>query len=377
MLKAIARRLLHTFVVLALVGLGIMLLLELVPGDPAVSVLGPDASAEEYERVREQLGLDDPLLERYATWMGDVVQGDLGNSVARPDTSVWSLITARLPVTAQIAGMALAMSLLVAIPLGVAVAARPGSKLDRAVSFGTSSLLSLPPFVSGLLLIFLFVFEPDIARWAISLLLVVTALAILAPAIGSSSRRFNISSAAVLRLAGGLAVLGLGVLLFFWWPSFPRQGFSRLTDEAGLRENLRSAFLPALTVALNEVAIFVRLLRSDMMTTLQEDFVLASRAKGMPRGRILVRDALRPSSFSLVTLAGVSLGRLLGGTVIVETIFNLPGMGRLIVQEGVVVKDFTVVQGAVLVIAVIYVVLNMLVDASYQLLDPRVRGRSR
>ena len=377
MVRALFRRMIHTLLVLAVVGLGIMLLLELVPGDPAVNVLGPDASAEEYERVRDQLGLNDPLLERYAAWMGDVAQGDLGNSVARPDTSVWSMITSRLPVTAQIAGMALLMSLLVAIPLGVMVASKPGSKLDRAVSFGTSSLLSLPPFVSGLLLIFLFVFEPDIARWGVALLLGVVGLSILRTSLTRSSSRHHDPSTLVLRVVAGSAVVGIGILLLFWWPSFPRQGFSRLTDPAGLRENLRSAFLPALTVALNEVAIFARLLRSDMITTLQEDFVLASRAKGMPRGRILVRDALRPSSFSLVTLAGVSLGRLLGGTVIVETIFNLPGMGRLIVQEGVIVKDFTVVQGAVLVIAVIYVVLNMLVDVSYQVLDPRVRGRSR
>ena len=146
-------------------------------------------------------------------------------------------------------------------------------------------------------------------------------------------------------------VLLAGLVLFAFWPEFPRQGFDRITSGKGLAANLRTAFLPALTLALTEVAVFSRLLRSDMMTTLQEDYVLSARAKGMPTHRVLVRDALRPSSFSLITLAGVSLGRLLGGTVIVETIFNLPGMGRLIVQDGVIPKDFTVVQGSVLVIA--------------------------
>jgi peptide/nickel transport system permease protein len=162
-------------------------------------------------------------------------------------------------------------------------------------------------------------------------------------------------------------------LAFFWWPSFPRQGFSRLTGEDGLAENLRTTFLPALTVALSEIAVFTRLLRSDMISTLQEDYILAANAQGKPLWRILFRDALRPSSFSLMTVAGVSLGRLIGGTVIVETIFNLPGMGRLIIQEGVVVNDFPIVQGGVLVIALFYVILNALVDISYAALDPRIR----
>ena len=139
----------------------------------------------------------------------------------------------------------------------------------------------------------------------------------------------------------------------------------------------RSSFLPALTLALTEVAVFSRLLRNDMITTLQEDYVLSARAKGMPIHRVLMRDALRPSSFSLITLAGVSLGRLLGGTVIVETIFNLPGMGRLIVQDGVIPKDFTIVQGAVLVIAALYVLVNTAVDISYFALDPRIRRGRR
>ena len=121
------------------------------------------------------------------------------------------------------------------------------------------------------------------------------------------------------------------------------------------------------------MAVFMRLLRSDMMSTLQEDFILASRAKGMPARRIVVRDALRPSSFSLITLAGVAFGRLIGGTVIVETIFNLPGMGRLIVNDGVNVADYTVVQAGVLVLATFYVLLNAFVDISYTYLDPRLR----
>ena len=152
----------------------------------------------------------------------------------------------------------------------------------------------------------------------------------------------------------------------------PRQGFSRVTAEDGILENLRHAFLPALTLALTEAAIFMRLLRGDLLSTLQEDYILSARAKGMPRWRILVSDALRPSSFSLITIAGVALGRAIGGTVIVETIFNLPGMGTMVVSA-IGANDYPVVQASVLVIAVFYVVINSIVDISYAYLDPRIR----
>ena len=140
----------------------------------------------------------------------------------------------------------------------------------------------------------------------------------------------------------------------------------------GLIENLRSIFLPVLTFALAESAQLTRLLRNDMATTLQDDFVLAARAKGMPIRHILVKEALRPSSFSLITVAGISLGRLIGGTVIVETIFRLPGMGTLIV-DAVAKKEFLVLQASVLIIAGLYVLINALVDISYLYLDPRTR----
>jgi len=155
-------------------------------------------------------------------------------------------------------------------------------------------------------------------------------------------------------------------------PDFPRQGWVRLTSDDGLAENLRSAFLPALTLAAMEAAVWMRILRGDLITTLQEDFILAARAKGMPRWRILTFDALRPSSFSLITVLGVSLGRLIGGTVIVEQIFNLPGMGTLMVRS-IRAKDVPVVQSAVLLIAVIYVLVNAAVDVAYAYLDPRIR----
>jgi len=377
MLRAIAQKLLMLVPVLLIVSFGTFLLLELVPGDPAVAVLGPDASAEEYARVNQQLGLDKPFFERYFSWLGDALHGDLGNSVVRPSTSVVSLIASRMPVTLEIAALSLGMALLIALPLGIITAYRAASRFDRAASGATSALISIPPFVSALLLIFLFVFNPEIPRWGWLLAMVATS-AWLVWATVSSIKHHDLDGRGIAwSFAVAAVVLLAGLVLFAFWPELPRQGFDRITSGKGLAANLRTAFLPALTLALTEVAVFSRLLRSDMMTTLQEDYVLSARAKGMPTHRVLVRDALRPSSFSLITLAGVSLGRLLGGTVIVETIFNLPGMGRLIVQDGVIPKDFTVVQGSVLVIATLYVLVNAAVDLSYFALDPRIRRGRR
>lgn len=372
MIRTFFHKVLQLIPVLLIVSFGTLALLELVPGDPSISILGADARPEEYERVREQLGLDQPVIERFGSWLADVVSGDLGDSVVRPGVSVWELIASRLPVTIQITVMALGLALLISIPLGVIAAARVGSRFDRSVSTMTSGLISIPQFVAGLLIVQLFVFNPGIPRVAFSGLLLALG-SLLAGA--EVFRRWRtgggeISAATVI---SGLALVVAAVVLYTWWPSFPRQGFSRFTGEDGIGENLRTMFLPALTVALSEIAVFTRLLRSDMISTLQEDYILAATAQGKPLWRILFFDALRPSSFSLMTVAGVSLGRLVGGTVIVETIFNLPGMGRLIIQDGVIVKDFPVVQGGVLVIAVFYVVLNAAVDMSYAALDPRVR----
>jgi peptide/nickel transport system permease protein len=180
----------------------------------------------------------------------------------------------------------------------------------------------------------------------------------------------------IARGTGIVVVAASAAAIVAFFPDFPRQGFARLTSEEGLRENLRSAFLPALTLAMVEFGVFMRVLRSDLIATLQEDYILAARAKGTPTWLILVRDALRPSSFSLVTIAGVALGRLVGGAVIVETIFNLPGMGGMLV-EAIGVRNFPVVQGAVLVIALFYVLVNTTIDVAYSYLDPRIRrGRA-
>ncbi|WP_371666092.1 MULTISPECIES: ABC transporter permease [unclassified Streptomyces] len=300
--------------VLLIVSIGVFSLVTLLPGDPAVDILGAGHPPSAYAELRHDLGLDQPLLTRYFDWLGGVLHGDLGRSVVPPQSEVASRVISALPVSVEIAVLGLLIALVVAVPLAMWSAYREGGRADRIISAGTFGVLSVPSFLAGLLLV----------------LVMVTSLG---------------------------------------W--FPRSEWVRLGD-GDLLGNLHHAFLPALTVALAELAMFTRVLRGDLIVTLREEYILAARAKGMAPLRILVSDALRPSSFSLVTLLGLSLGRLIGSTVIVEYLFSLPGMGSLVVNaanQG----DYPMVQGAVLVIAAIYVVINAGIDFSYGYLDPRTR----
>jgi peptide/nickel transport system permease protein len=375
MLRAIGLKLAHLVPVLFLVSVATFFMLELIPGDPAVYIAGPDAKAEDYRVIRHELGLDRPVLERYVHWLGNTVTGDFGRAFLQPRRKVSAMIQNRLPVTLEITLLGMAMGLLIAIPVALLAASRPGSFLDRLSTAGAFGAISIPSFLAALLLIFLFVFHRDLLRWVVlglgALLVGSAAARVREQAVrypSGGERRGYLLRRGVL-LAIGVALL-LGLVAVF--PTFPRQGFVRLTSERGLVENLRSAFLPALTLGLIEAAVWMRLLRSDLLSTLQEDFILSARAKGMPRWRILVSDALRPSSFSLITVVGVSFGRALGGTIIVERIFNLPGMGTMLVQA-IGGKDVRVVQTAVLLVAVFYVAVNAFVDLSYSYLDPRIR----
>lgn len=371
MLRQIGRRLVRLAVVLFLVSLATFFLVELVPGDPAVAAMGAEASVEDIERARVELGLDKPVPERYVDWLGDALQGDFGASLLKPAFTVTDLIRQSLPITLQLAVMGLVIAVLVSVPMALWAAYREGSVYDRATNAATSALISVPSFVAALLLAFFFVFHRNVPRYLFLALGVGVCVVALVSVIGQASARSTRATAVRLLAVAVVAALVAAITLKF--PSFNRTGFVRLTAEEGLRENLRTAFLPALTIALTEIAVFTRLLRSDLVSTLQEDFILSAKAKGTSPVRILLREALRPSSFSLITLFGVSLGRALGGTVIVETVFGIQGIGRLVVNDGVSPGDFPIVQGGVLVIAVFYVVINLIVDLSYLYLDPRVR----
>jgi len=276
--------------------------------------LGANASSEDYVRVRSELGLDKPWLQRYGSWLGDAVRGDLGKNVLPPVESVKAKLLRAFPVSLELAALAIGFALIVSIPAAMVAAYRPGSAFDRAISSTAFAFISVPSFLLGILL----------------------------------------------KLAFALN-----------WQLLPDSLWVR-PSEGGLSENLQHAVLPVLSIALVEVAVFTRLLRNDLMATLQDDFILAARAKGMTPRHIMTREALRPSSFSLITLAGVSLGRLIGGTVIVEQLFGLPGVGAVVVAAAGK-KDYPLVQGGVLIIACAYVVINVLIDISYAILDPRIR----
>jgi len=304
--------------VLFIVSLGTFFMIDMVPGDPAFNVLGPNATRQDYLRVHHELGFDQPVLHRYWHWLTGVLHGDLGSNLAPPVQRVSTVLHRAFPVNLELAILALLMALAIAVPLGMYTAYKQGSRLDRFVSAGTFGTISVPSFLAGVILVLMFAVN---------------------------------------------------------WQIFPLGQWARITDK-GLLTNLRYAFLPALTLALPEAAVFTRLLRSDMVGTLQENYILAAKAKGMPTRKILMREALRPSSFSLITLAGISVGRLIGGTVIVEQIFALPGVGTAVIGAARR-HDYTVVQGGVLVIALIYVIVNLFVDVLYAYLDPRIRrGRA-
>lgn len=362
----------HVLVVVALVCTLTFLMLELTPGDPAASVVGDNGTAEQYAAVRTELGLDRPLMERFFSWAAGALQGDLGTSLLPPRQEVTDIIASRLPVTLELALVAIVLSLAIAIPVGVWSAYRAGRAFDRFSSVASFALISIPSFLSGLLLIYLFVFNHSLAQQLIVSVGIVAGIWVAMGPMRSKLTGGRVGTAWGRALLAGMAVAAVLCLIGLILPDFPRQGFSRLTDPAGLGENLRTVFLPALTLALGEIAIFTRVLRADMIGTLHEDFVLSAKAKGMPTGHILLREALRPSTVSLMTIAGVSLGRLIGGTVVVETLFNLPGMGTMIV-EAVQLKNFPVVQGGVLVIALVYVLINAAVDLGYAAIDPRIR----
>jgi peptide/nickel transport system permease protein len=307
------KRVVHLLIVLLFVTFLSFVVVDLLPGDAAVVVAGDNATPEQVEQVRQDLQLDRPVLVRYVDWLGGVFTGDLGRSF-RTGQPVAEALAQRIPVTFEITFIAQLLALLVAIPLAVYSAYRPGRLVDRTsmtLGFGAAAM---PNFVFGMVLIVLF--------------------------------------------AGGFSSI------------LPATGYTAFFEDP--LGNMISIILPCLTLMLAEAAVYRQLLRSDMVSTLQEDFILMARSKGLPPRRVLLRHALRPSLFSLITLSGVNIGRLLGGTVIVETLFAIPGLGQLIVQA-VFNRDYMILQGALLFVAVAYVVINMLIDLLYVVLDPRVR----
>jgi peptide/nickel transport system permease protein len=314
MTQYLLRRLFYFLPVVVLVTVVVFVITMLLPGDPALAFLGEGNINDKvaYEAMREELGLDRPVPVQYAMWVSRAVQGDLGRSV-RTREPVLQALAARLPVTLQLASMALVIALMIAIPVGIISATRPNSRLDTASTMVAIGGVALPEFWLGIILIYIF------AVW-------------------------------------------LNVL--------PPSGY--IPPSADLLGSLKSMLLPALALGMALNAVTMRQIRSSLIEVLQQDYVLVARAKGLAQRRLVQRHALKNALIPVVTVIGLQAGRLFGGSVVVETIFALPGMGRL-AADSIFFRDFPMLQGVVLVLALAVLTFNLLTDVVYAYLDPRIR----
>jgi peptide/nickel transport system permease protein len=309
----ILRRLLQMLVVLFIVSLIAFSLLHIIPGDPVLTMLGNEASLVQIENTRRELGLDQPPPLQYARWFGNLLQGDFGKSIAYRGEPVASLIATRLPVTFHLGLVAFLLSALLGIPAGILSAVRRGSWLDTLLTLVSNLGMAIPIFWLGILGIYVF----------------------------------------ALQLA---------------W--LPVQGYTSPLENFWL--NTRQLIMPALCLAVTPLAALTRLTRSSMLEVMRQDYIRTAHAKGLRERVVLARHALKNAIIPIVTLLGLQLRNLVGGSVLVEQVFNIPGMGRLMVSS-VFNKDFVVVQGGVIMLALVVMLSNLIVDISYGYLDPRIR----
>ncbi len=310
--STIGKKAFRLIVVVLVVSAITFLMVNSLPGDVAYVIGGEDASLDDIRAIRKELGLDRNMAVRYFIWMGNVITGDFGKSYLT-DEPVFEAIVSRLPVTIELIVISQVIALLLAIPTGIISAYRSDTVMDRLISSTGFATLSIPSFVMSLVTIYFFSIQ---LRW------------------------------------------------------LPATGYIPISE--GIRANLKSFLLPSLSIALIEWVVLMRVLRSDMIMTLQEDYILLAKSQGLPTHRILLRHALRPSSFTLLTLFGLQVGHLIGGALIIEIVFALPGIGRLMI-EAIFSQDSTIIQGCVLFITTGYLLINFLVDLGYSLLDPRIR----
>lgn len=311
-MKDTGKKVLHLALVVVAVSILTFLMVDLLPGDAAFSLTGQQTTLEDIHALQKDLGLDESILARYFKWAFKAMHGDLGSSLITGEPVAKS-IASRLPVTIELMVMAQLIALLLSVPSAVLCAFKPLSATDKSFTGICFATMSTPIFVMALVLIYLFAVK---LQW------------------------------------------------------LPATGYVPLTEDFWL--NIRSFLLPALSIALVEWVPLMRVLRSDLITTLHKEYILLARSKGLPISRILFRHALRPSCFTLLTVFGLQIGHLIGGALIVETIFALPGMGRLLVGA-IFNQDVHLVQGCILLTAMAYVVINFIVDRLYAAIDPRLR----
>jgi peptide/nickel transport system permease protein len=313
MLPHLARKLTQMLPVALFVTIIVFTLTNLLPGDPTVTILGEQATAEQRAAVRIEYGLDQPAPLRYVTWLGRVAQGDFGRSL-RTREPVGEMLAARVPVTLQLGLFSILIAVAIGVPAGILAARFRGTMIDVVASFTAMSSVAVPYFWMGVLLIMLF-------------------------------------------------SLKLGWL--------PPSGHVRFLEDPA--QNLRLMVMPSLTIGTAFAALVMRQTRASMLQVLSLDYVRTARAKGLSESAVLFRHALRNALIPVVTVIGLQIGALLGGAVVTETVFALPGLGRMLV-DGIFQRDFPVIQGAILFIVVAVFLVNLLTDLLYRAFDPRVEA---
>ncbi len=311
MAKYLLRRFIQLLVVTLIISVLVFLLVHLLPGDPTTIILGTNDTAHNRAVLLKQLGLNKPLVQQYFIWLGSVLHGNLGQSYLNHQP-VTQILAEGWPIDLELIIISQIVAFAVAIPLALVTSRKPNRPLDNAATTGTFGMLALPPFV-------------------------------IAPVM--------------------VAVFAVGL---HW---FPATGYVPFTQDPAT--NLHDMILPSLAITAGSIAVYYRLFRSDLISTLQEDFITMARSKGLSSRWIMWRHAFRPSSFSLLAAAGVNIGALIAGTFIVEYLFALDGLGFSLVNA-VQQRDYLVVQGITLVIAVVYVVLQFVIDFFFTVVDPRV-----
>jgi peptide/nickel transport system permease protein len=312
MLAFICRRLLATVPVLGMVAIFVFLMLRLTPGDPAAIIAGDSATTAQIAEIREHLGLNEPIPEQFVTWIGNLLEGNLGESFFFK-AAVSDLIQQRVGPTLALATSTILVTVLIAVPLGVIAAYKHGTLADRLVMAFSVVGFSVPTFVLGYLLIYLFAIRLDL---------------------------------------------------------FPVQGYRSIVD--GFWPFLHRLVLPSITLSVIYIALIARITRASMLDVLGEDYIRTAHAKGLTNRAVLLRHGLRNAAVPIVTVIGIGIALLIGGVVVTESVYNIPGLGRLTV-DAVLGRDYPTIQGVILVFSFAYVLINLLIDLSYTLFDPRIR----
>jgi peptide/nickel transport system permease protein len=312
MFRYILKRVLATIPVMGIVAIFVFLMLRLSPGDPAAVIAGDYATSDDIALIREKLGLADPIIVQFWRWIVQILSGDLGISIFT-NLPVTTLIAQRLEPTLMLALTTLTFSIVVAVPLGTIAAWRAGGWLDRGIMVFSVAGFSIPVFVLGYMLIY-------------------------------------------------VVSLKLGWL--------PVQGYRPLSD--GLGPFLSHIMLPTLTLSAIYIALIARITRASVIEVLQEDYIRTARAKGQSETRVLVRHALANAAVPIVTVIGLGVALLIGGVVVTESVYNIPGLGRLVL-DAVLKRDYPIIQGLILLFSFVYIMVNLIVDLLYTILDPRIR----